>query len=141
MIARMRSRRLAVCALAGAFAVGAVQADADSELERYASADLKRAKLLYRVQCQACHTLEADGPQKVGPSLHGVVGRRAAAVETFKGYSEALRSSGITWTPESLERWLEKPSDLVPGNVMAFIGVPKEQDRINLVAYLMQEGK
>ena len=115
-------------------------ADAGDD-SRYASADLNRAKLLYRIQCQACHTLEADGPQKVGPSLHGILGRRAAALDEFTGYSEALRDSQITWTPEALERWLAKPSELVPGNVMAFIGVPNEQDRINLVAYLMQEGQ
>ena len=118
----------------------AVHAADTAATSRYASADLSRAKLLYRIQCQACHTLEPDGPEKVGPSLRGVVGGRAAALDTFAGYSEALRSSQITWTPETLERWLEKPSELVPGNVMAFIGVPKEQDRINLVAYLMQEG-
>ena len=66
-------------------------------------------------------------------------GRKAASAPEFDRFSAALRASGITLTAELLERWLEKPSALVPGNTMAFIGIPKEQDRINLVAHLMRQ--
>lgn len=89
-------------------------------------------------QCKACHTLEA-GKNRVGPSLHGVVGRKAATVEGFK-YSDAMKSSGLTWTPETLDKYLADPKGFIPGNKMAFAGVKKPEDRRNVIAYLQKEG-
>jgi cytochrome c len=89
-------------------------------------------------QCRACHTIEAGGRNGVGPNLHAVVGRRAAAVEGFR-YSAPMRTAaegGLTWTPENLDRYLTNPKDLVPGGSMAFAGLRNEQQRKDLIAWL-----
>ena len=89
-------------------------------------------------QCRACHTIDAGGRNGVGPNLHAVVGRRAAAVEGFR-YSAPMRTAaegGLTWTPENLDRYLTNPKDLVPGGSMAFAGLRNEQQRKDLIAWL-----
>ena len=53
-------------------------------------------------------------------------------------YSDAVMNSGIVWTPETLDAWLKQPAKFLPGNMMVFVGVPKPQDRANLIAYLQQ---
>jgi len=101
-----------------------------------ATADLKRGQTLF-LQCRACHSLEAGEPHKVGPNLSGMFGRKAGLAEGF-AYSPALSESDVVWTPESLNAWLERPSEFLPGNRMVFIGVKKPVDRANLIAYLQQ---
>lgn len=91
------------------------------------------------VQCKACHSLEA-GKNMIGPSLAGVVGRTAGTVEGF-AYSDANKNSGITWTKEKLFQYLEKPQRVIPGTKMAFAGLPKAQDRADVIAYLESGGK
>jgi cytochrome c len=87
-------------------------------------------------KCAPCHSADSK-TNKIGPSLQGVVGRKAGSVEGFN-YSDALKNSGITWDEASLEKWLENPKAMVPGNKMAFPGLPKKDDRDNVIAYLKQ---
>ena len=87
--------------------------------------------------CKACHTLEA-GKNRVGPSLHGLIGRPAGSVEGF-AYSPAMKNAGVTWTDENLAKYLADPKGFVAGNKMAFAGVKKEDDLKNLIAFLKQE--
>ena len=85
-------------------------------------------------KCAACHKL--DGANAVGPHLNGVVGRAIASVGGF-GYSDGLKAlAAKSWTPEELDHWLENPKGYAPGNKMSFAGLPKVEDRANLVAYL-----
>jgi cytochrome c len=87
------------------------------------------------VTCKTCHAIEA-GVNKIGPSLHGVVGRKAGIIPGFS-YSTANKSSGITWTPEKLFQYLENPQHVVPGTKMSFAGWPNDpQKRADVIAYL-----
>ena len=103
---------------------------------------LRRGKILW-LQCTACHDLASPSPGmkddatigKIGPTLHGVIGRSAATVEGYR-YSDALRNAGLTWDKPTLDRWIKEPAAAVPGTLMAFIGVPDEADRRALIAYL-----
>ncbi|WBH15601.1 c-type cytochrome [Sphingomonas radiodurans] len=84
--------------------------------------------------CAACHGVEA-GVNKIGPSLHAVVGRTAGTVAGYT-YSAANKNSGITWTPEKLFQYLEKPQRIVPGTKMTYAGMTDPQKRANVIAYL-----
>ncbi len=88
-------------------------------------------------QCKACHTAE-QGKNRIGPSLYGVVGRKSGSIEGFS-YSPAMKSAGLTWTPDNLDKYLTDPKALVPGNKMAFPGLKNPQDRANVIAYLAQQ--
>ncbi len=86
------------------------------------------------VTCTTCHAIEA-GVNKIGPSLHGVVGRPAGSIAGF-AYSTANKTSGITWTPEKLFQYLENPQRVVPGTKMSFPGWSDPQKRADVIAYL-----
>ena len=87
--------------------------------------------------CKACHSLDKGGRNTIGPNLYGFFGSPAAAVDGFD-YSAALRESEFVWTPRALDAWLAQPSRFLPGNRMTFAGVPKAEDRANLIAYLLE---
>lgn len=89
-------------------------------------------------KCKACHTVE-EGKNKVGPSLHAVIGRAPASVEGFK-YSKGMEefASDHVWDEETLSAYLEKPRDVVKGTKMAFAGLKKPDDREDVIAYLKQ---
>lgn len=101
-----------------------------------AEADLGRGELL-SLACQACHTFQAGEAPKQGPNLYGVFGRRAGRGADFD-YSDALRDSGIVWTPEQLDAWLKDPAGFVAGTKMGFTGYRSAADRRDLIAYLMR---
>jgi cytochrome c len=119
-----RSLRVSL-ALAFATAMGAGAAHADG--------DAANGEKIF-AKCKACHTVEA-GKNKVGPSLAGVVGRKAGMAEGFN-YSDAMKNSGLTWDEATLNTYLAGPKKLVPGTKMAFPGLPNEQDRLDVIAYL-----
>ena len=100
-----------------------------------AEGDVAKGEKVYK-KCKACHALEA-GKNKVGPSLAGIFGRTAGTVEGFK-YSAAMKDSGIVWDEETLDSFLEKPKEVIPKTRMAFPGLKKEQDRMDVIAYLKE---
>ena len=99
----------------------------------FADGDADKGKKVYN-KCKACHTLEA-GKNRIGPSLHGIIGRAAGTAEGFK-YSSAMSGSGLTWDEATLDKYLEDPKGFVPGNKMAFPGLKKEDDREDVIAYI-----
>ena len=101
---------------------------------RMAQADLARGERSSR-KCTACHAFEADGGNRVGPPLHGIVGRDIAAAGGFS-YSPALIAKAGSWTPEELDEFLLKPAEDVPGTRMTFVGLPNQQERADLITYL-----
>jgi cytochrome c len=84
--------------------------------------------------CAACHKLEA-GANNVGPSLHGIFGRKAGEIADFR-YSPALKRSAIVWTPEMVDKFITDPQAMVPGNRMPYAGMAGAADRADLIAYL-----
>lgn len=100
--------------------------------------DAKHGEAVF-TQCKTCHVTDA-GVNRIGPSLHGIIGRKSGEVAGFS-YSTANKESGITWTAEKLYQYLEKPARVVPGTKMAFAGLPKGQDRADVIAYLTEATK
>ena len=101
---------------------------------RLASADAEKGKAGTKA-CQACHSFEKGGPNKVGPHLWDVVERQKAHEPGFE-YSAALKEKGGTWTYDDLDHFLENPTGYVKGTKMAFAGIGSPAERANVVAYL-----
>lgn len=91
----------------------------------------------YFQACAVCHSLTPNH-NMTGPSLAGVIGRKAGTLATFQRYSPALKSSGVTWDDGTLDAWLEKPDALIPGSRMIFRGIAQPAIRADLIAYLKQ---
>lgn len=85
-------------------------------------------------QCKACHSVE-QGKNKIGPSLFGVVGRKAGTEPGFT-YSPAMLAAGWVWDEEKLATYIADPKATVPGNKMLFVGLKKPDDVKAVVAYL-----
>ena len=107
--------------------------DGPTFAELMLTADAGKGERVFR-KCTACHKIE-DGANATGPTLFNVLGRDKAGVDGFT-YSAGLAGFGGTWTPEELDHFLTKPGDYVPGTTMGFAGLPKAEDRANLIAYL-----
>jgi cytochrome c len=100
-----------------------------------ANADAGKAKTQL---CAACHTFDKGGPNRIGPNLYGVVGSAIAEDRGGFAFSSALttKGKGQTWTLDNLNAWLFKPQQFASGTKMTFIGLPKAEDRANVIAYL-----
>ena len=101
----------------------------------YADADTKRGQQ-QAMLCMACHTLDAGGQTMIGPNLYGFFGSKAGSRTDFS-YTAAFNEADFYWTPRALDAWLEQPAKFLPGNMMSFPGVRAQQDRNDLIAYLL----
>lgn len=127
----VRIGALLVAGVAGTLALGLTSGIATA-------GDAEAGKKVF-AKCAACHVV--DKPQnKVGPTLQGVIGRPAGAVEGFK-YSDAMKNSGIVWDEASIDAYLENPKGFIKGNKMAFAGLKKPEDRANVIAYIAEASK
>lgn len=102
-----------------------------------AAQDASKGEAVFK-RCRACHAIGPAAQNKAGPSLTGVVGRKAGSVAGFN-YSEAMRkaaSGGLVWTDDKLAQFLATPDAVVPDNVMAFGGVKDPAERADLIAFL-----
>ena len=99
-----------------------------------AEADPGQGARVFRA-CAACHSLEANR-NMTGPSLAGVWNRKAGGLASFTRYSGAMKLSGITWDEQSLDGYLKNPAEFMPGNHMTFPGIPDDQARASVIAFL-----
>ena len=96
-------------------------------------------QIVFNNECRTCHTVK-EGDNRLGPSLHGVIGRKAGSLPNF-GYSDAMKSSGLTWDEASLDRFIANPDEVVPGNRMKpYGGMASAEERAKIVAYLKAQG-
>jgi cytochrome c len=89
--------------------------------------------------CRACHEIGEGAKNLVGPVLNGVVGRKSGSYPGY-AYSDANKNSGITWDEATLIEYLKNPRAKVPGTKMIFPGLKRDDDIINVVAFLKQHG-
>jgi len=115
----------------GALILAGLAAFTASSASALLPGDVKRGDDIYG-RCMACHSLEYN---RTGPKHCGLFGRKAGSVPDFD-YSDAMKKSGITWNAETLNQFLKKPQAMVPGTIMTYDGVPDDQERADLIAYL-----
>ncbi len=126
----MRTNRWLLWRLALVAGVGFAASHADAQPPTAA-----HGKALFQSRCGMCHAgAPDDGDGGVGPSLKGVVGRRAAVAPGY-AYTAALRGSGLVWTRPNLDRFLSGPGKMVPGTAMP-IAIPSPKDRADIIGYL-----
>ena len=89
-------------------------------------------------KCAACHSINKDGKNKIGPALYNVVGRAVGGVDGYK-YSKTLASYGKEWTFAELNGFLKKPASYLKGTKMSYAGLRKEKDRASVIKYLNQK--
>ncbi len=104
--------------------------------EAYAD-DVSEGRNLFIRKCVGCHAFACN---KEGPRLGGLVGRKAASVKDYNGYSQGLRNSGIVWSDQTLDSWFMDPGKIVPESVMAFNGkIEDAAQRQQMIAFLKTE--
>ncbi|MER8437973.1 cytochrome c family protein [Mesorhizobium sp. M1312] len=113
-------------------------AEAKPIADLLANANVEAGAAVFK-KCQACHTGEKGGPNKVGPDLWDIVDRPIAEHAGFAysaGMKEFSKGGAEKWTYDNLNHFLLSPKKLVKGTAMGFAGLPKDEDRANVIAYL-----
>ena len=101
------------------------------------AADTKAGEKVFK-KCKACHYADRE-KHKTGPHLVNLIGRTAGSFEDYKKYSKAMKASGIVWDEETLTEYLRAPKKYIKGTKMAFVGLKKDADIENVIAYLRAE--
>ena len=86
------------------------------------------------LKCKACHQIGEGARNGVGPNLNGLIGRKSGSVEGYN-YSEANKTSGLTWDEDTFREYIKNPKAKIPGTKMVFAGIPKDEEIDNLIAY------
>ena len=100
-----------------------------------ASANVDKGKNTAR-QCQACHTFEKGGPNRVGPNLWNIVGSGRGEDRGGFNFSQAMKTKGGKWTFDELYKFLKSPREYIPGTAMTFAGINNDQQRADVIAFL-----
>ncbi len=103
-------------------------------LKTSAATNVEAGKGVFK-KCAACHTVDKGGENKIGPNMWGVIGRGIGKHPGF-GYSEAVKGKGGNWGFEQFAGYIWKPTEYIPGNKMAFVGIQDNQDLADLMAYM-----
>lgn len=100
-----------------------------------AAANVENGEKIAKKACAQCHTFAQGQPHRIGPNLWQIVGHKMGAREGF-AYSKGYQGRTEPWTYENLNKLLYKPRDYIPGTKMSFAGLPKAEDRADVIAYL-----
>ena len=93
-------------------------------------------QIAYNNACRTCHSIR-EGDNRLGPSLHGVVGRKAGSLSGYNNYSESMKKADIVWDKSNLERFIVNPDQVVPNNNMKpYGGLSSAEERAKIIAYL-----
>lgn len=100
-----------------------------------AAADLQAGKALFATRCASCHHVGRNARAGFGPQLNGIFGRAAGSTPDFQ-YSEAMRTSKVVWSHDTLRAFIHSPGKVVPGTKMRFWGLSDDKQISDLLAYL-----
>jgi cytochrome c len=85
--------------------------------------------------CRTCHSMK-EGDNRLGPTLNGVIGRKAGTVGGFQ-FSSSMKGSGIVWDEATLDKFIANPEAVVHGNRMKpFGGIESAEQRSKIIAFL-----
>jgi cytochrome c len=101
------------------------------------TADIDRGIKIFK-KCATCHSINKGEAAKVGPNLYAVLGRKRGSMSGFS-YSKAMIEKGGSWDAESINQFIAKPREYLPGTKMAFAGLKKPQDRADIILYLQKQ--
>lgn len=94
-----------------------------------------KGEALFKSRCTMCHTYTEGGVLKQGPNLYGLFGRTAGTTPGYS-YTDAMKSSGVVWTEESLSEYIMNPRKYIPKTKMNFPGFKNPQDRADVLSFL-----
>ncbi|KAI8977548.1 cytochrome c [Mycotypha africana] len=92
---------------------------------------------LFRTRCANCHTVAQFAPHRIGPNLHGVLGKQSGQAINYP-FTNAMKDRHVTWNEQTLDNFIENPKKFIPGTKMAFAGFKNPQQRADVIAYLKE---
>ena len=101
----------------------------------FAAGDVKKGADVFAEECGDCHSA-IPGKSKKGPTLTGIIGRKAGTVANFADYSDSMKNSGIIWTAEKIDAYIAHPKKIVPAGKMKYDGLDDATSRADVIAYI-----
>ena len=93
-------------------------------------------QLLFNNACRTCHSVK-EGDNRLGPNLHGIIGRKSGSLKDYGGYSDSMAKSDLVWDKSTLDRFIANPESVVRGNTMQpYGGIASAEDRAKSIVYL-----
>ena len=97
-------------------------------------------QIAFNNACRTCHTVR-EGDNRLGPSLSGVIGRKAGSLPSYNNYSESMKKADLVWDKNNLDRFIANPDQVVPGNNMKpYGGIASAEERTKIIEYLEKAG-
>jgi cytochrome c len=97
------------------------------------------APAAFNNHCRTCHSVKPDD-NRLGPSLHNIYGAKAGSSSGYAAYSQALKSSGLTWDEATLDKFIENPEQVIPNNNMKpYKGIGDQAVRKQVIDFLKSQ--
>jgi cytochrome c len=127
--------RALITVLAIPLFIGSCPAVGEAAAAGATDASVEHGQEIAHKQCGACHHFKKGAGTLVGPDLYGVYGTKIASIPGYS-FSAALKKHSGNWNEKTLTAWLKSPRSFAPGTYMTFPGLPSQQDRKDVIAYL-----